>query len=107
MSSALAIIIHAEEFSLFCPRAELEACDPRLRTCGSGPIASILCRTAVPLREGGPRNMSRYGIIRMSALWPLCRYRHNGHETAHRGDQDRALSTAPKSDVLLGSLAEA
>jgi antirestriction protein ArdC len=23
------------------------------------------------------------GIIRVTALWPLCRYRHNGHWTGH------------------------
>lgn len=23
------------------------------------------------------------GIIRVAALWPLCRYRHNGHATGH------------------------
>jgi len=31
------------------------------------------------------------GIIRVSALWTLCRYRHNAHEMLHHGDNGSAL----------------
>jgi len=37
----------------------------------------------------GPR-----GIIRVAALWPLCRYRHNGHWTGHDTRLDRDQSGA-------------
>ncbi|MCP1469610.1 antirestriction protein ArdC [Sphingobium sp. OAS761] len=35
---------------------------------------------------GGQKNTLNQrpcGIIRVAALWPLCRYRHNGHWTGH------------------------
>ena len=35
----------------------------------------------------GPR-----GIIRVAALWVLCRYRHNGHATGHSSRLGRDLS---------------
>jgi antirestriction protein ArdC len=41
-------------------------------TCGRGKI------TPMPTNFG-----ARRGIIRKSALCPLCRYRHNGHWTKH------------------------
>jgi antirestriction protein ArdC len=31
------------------------------------------------------------GIIRIAALWPLCRYRHNGHWTRHESRLDRSF----------------
>ena len=38
----------------------------------------------------------RCGIIRDSALWELCRYRHNSHSTGHSSRLDRKLDTDPK-----------
>jgi antirestriction protein ArdC len=32
------------------------------------------------------------GIIRVAALWPLCRYRHNGHWTGHASRLARDFS---------------
>jgi len=34
-------------------------------------------------------NQRPHGIIRVAALWPLCRYRHNGHATGHKSRLDR------------------
>jgi hypothetical protein len=36
-------------------------------------------------------NSGRLGIIRGSALWVLCRYRHKGHWTGHKSRLDRDL----------------
>ncbi len=33
----------------------------------------------------------RHGIIRLSALWILCRYRHNCHATRHKSRLDRSF----------------
>ncbi|PTQ62959.1 hypothetical protein C8J45_108129 [Sphingomonas sp. PP-CE-3G-477] len=37
------------------------------------------------------------GIIRVAALWPLCRYRHKGHWTGHPSRLDRDQKGAPRS----------
>jgi antirestriction protein ArdC len=37
-------------------------------------------------------NQRPRGIIRVAALWVLCRYRHNGHWTGHRSRLARDLS---------------
>ena len=34
-------------------------------------------------------NQRPRGIIRVAALWPLCRYRHNTHATGHKSRLDR------------------
>jgi antirestriction protein ArdC len=36
---------------------------------------------------------SRRGIIRIAALWPLCRYRHNGHASGHPSRLGRDLTS--------------
>ena len=36
-------------------------------------------------------HLIRRGIIPSSALWPLCRYRHNGHATGHPSRLNRDL----------------
>ncbi|PNQ01995.1 antirestriction protein [Sphingobium sp. SA916] len=38
-------------------------------------------------------NQRPCGIIRVAALWPLCRYRHKGHWTGHRSRLDRLPDT--------------
>ncbi len=50
--------------------------------------------------DAGKTNLDRRpcGIIRVAALWPLCRYRHNGHWTGHSSrlarDQTGSFGTA-------------
>jgi antirestriction protein ArdC len=52
------------------------------------------------------------GIIRVTALWPLCRYRHNGHWTGHpsrlaRDQQGGFASAAYGREELCAELASA
>ncbi|MGE3158680.1 MAG: zincin-like metallopeptidase domain-containing protein [Xanthobacteraceae bacterium] len=52
------------------------------------------------------------GIIRIAALCPLCRYRHNGHWTGHKSRLDRDLknrfgSRAYAAEELVAELAAA
>ena len=49
------------------------------------------------------------GIIRIAALWPLCRYRHNGHwpaATASRLDRDLSGSFGSKKYAFEELIAE-
>jgi antirestriction protein ArdC len=45
------------------------------------------CRMADALKTGPQQRPC--GIIRVTALWPLCRYRHNGHWSGHTSRLDR------------------
>ena len=52
------------------------------------------------------------GIIPVTALWPLCRYRHNGHWTGHAARLDRDLkhrfgSAAYAAEELVAELSSA
>jgi len=42
---------------------------------------------------------NRRGIIRVSALWTLCRYRHNTHWTRHNSRLDRDLGRKSFGDA--------
>jgi antirestriction protein ArdC len=52
------------------------------------------------------------GIIRVTALWPLCRYRHKSHWTGHASRLDRNLknrfgSAAYAAEELVAELSSA
>jgi antirestriction protein ArdC len=52
------------------------------------------------------------GIIRIAALWPLCRYRHNGHWTGHpsrlsRNLKNRFGTSAYAAEELIAELSSA
>lgn len=68
--------------------------------------------------QGGPFHVdcrscsAQCGIIRVTALWPLCRYRHNGHWTGHCSRLDRNLknrfgSAAYAAEELIAELSSA
>jgi antirestriction protein ArdC len=46
------------------------------------------------MADAGQTSLQRRpcGIIRITALWPLCRYRHNGHWTGHPSRLNRQQS---------------
>ena len=51
------------------------------------------------------------GIIRVTALWPLCRYRHKSHATGHGSRLDRQFGKrfgddAYAAEELLAGLAQ-
>ena len=63
----------------------------RIRPVSLPRNTKIMPRKSPRSASPGKEITNRLGIIRESALCPLCRYRHNGHWTSTAGRCDRQL----------------